>query len=425
MAKILINSKEGAGAWFSLRLLEEGHSVDYYLKNQKFDCVLGGICPEPMDKVPDFSKYDLSIFDVTGMPKLAEQSLLQTPTIGDGDLQSELEDNRLLGIEVMEQVGINVPFYEHFDDLNSAKRFVRKTDKRFVFKPFSTSGQEQDTATTYVSKSAEDMLRYMDRLSDFSKGAEFILQEVVQGTEISTEAWFNGEEFFLINSTLEEKKLMNDGKGPNTGCSGNLVWTYRAGTGNPLIFVEGLSRMKDFLQQYNYRGMIDLNTIVGPDKLYGLEWTPRFGYDATATLFALISSNLGDFLGAIASGARPEYEVRSLYASAIRLSIPPYPTEVNGKHPEEVPIEGIEPDACTKDCYLYDACLNRDGDLVTCGVSGLVAVPICTGETIEQSFSRCYSKVESINIPDMQYRTDLKTATLKRYSELDRQGWLS
>lgn len=424
MAKILINSKEGAGAWFSLRLLAEGHSVDYYLKNQKFDCVLGGIAPEPKDKVPDFSKYDLSLFDCTGMPKLAEQSTLQTPTIGDGNLQSELEDNRLLGIEVMEQVGINVPEYESFNDLNSAKRYIRKTNKRYVYKPFSAPGREQDTATTYVSKSAEDMLKYLDRLSQLSKGAEFLLQEVVQGTEISTEAWFNGEDFFLINSTLEEKKLMNDGKGPNTGCSGNLVWTYRSGTGNPLVFVEGLSKMKDFLKQYNYHGMIDLNTIVG-DKLYGLEWTPRFGYDATATLFALISSNLGDFLGAVASGAEPEYEIRNLFATGIRLSIPPYPSEIQGKHPEEVPIEGLEPDDCIKDCYLYDACLDRDGDLVTCGVSGLVAVPICTGETIEQSFSRCYSKIEKINIPDMMYRTDLKDAICKRYCALDREGWLS
>jgi len=425
MAKIILNSKEGAGAWFSLRLLEEGHAVDYYLKDQKYACVLGGLCPEPQDKVPDFVKYDLSLFDCTGMPKLAEQSASLTPTIGDGDLQSELEDNRLLGIEVMEEVGINVPPYEHFNDLSEARRFIKKTNKQYVFKPFSSSKTEQDTATTYVARSAEDLLRYLDRLSIASKGVEFILQEVIQGTEISTEAWFNGKDFFLINSTLEEKKLMNDGKGPNTGCAGNLVWTYKAGTGNPLIFVEGLVKMKDFLQQYNYHGMIDLNTIVNDDNLYGLEWTPRFGYDAAATLFALITSNLGDFLGAVASGATPEYEIRGLFSSSVRLSIPPYPTEIKGKHPEGIPIEGLKPEDCTKNCYLYDACLDRRSDLVTCGVSGLVAVPICVGESIEQSFGRCYHKIEQINIPDMMYRTDLRKTTCERFSILERQGWLS
>ena len=88
MAKIVLCSKDGYGAWFVLRLLEEGHSVNYYLKDQKKDCVLGGLVPEPMDKVPDFAKYDLAIFDVTGMPRVAEEAATRCPTIGDGNLQS-------------------------------------------------------------------------------------------------------------------------------------------------------------------------------------------------------------------------------------------------------------------------------------------------------------------------------------------------
>jgi len=82
VAKIVLCSKDGYGAWFVLRLLEEGHSVNYYLKDQKKDCVLGGLVPEPMDKVPDFAKYDLAIFDVTGMPRVAEEAATRCPTIG-------------------------------------------------------------------------------------------------------------------------------------------------------------------------------------------------------------------------------------------------------------------------------------------------------------------------------------------------------
>jgi phosphoribosylamine--glycine ligase len=425
VAKIIICSKNGFGAWFALRLQAESHSVDYYLKDQKYVGVLCGICPEPQDKEPQFSNYDLSLFDSTGLPAMAERSLAQTPTIGDGDFQSELEDNRLFGLEVMEEVGINVPPYEHFTNLGSAKRYIRRYNKRYVYKPFSTSKKDQDTATTYVSKSAEDMLRYLDKLSEAAQGAEFILQEFIPGVEISTEAWFNGEEFFLVNSTLEEKKLMNDNKGPNTGCAGNLVWTYSNSTSNPLIFVEGLGKMKDYLSDYKFRGMIDLNTIVAESGLYGLEWTPRFGYDASATLFALISSGLGDFLGAIASGATPFYEIRGCFAASARLSIPPYPSEIKGKHPEGIPIQGLDPDDCMRSCYLYDACLDNNGNLVTCGISGLVAAPIACGFTIEEAYSKCYDCVDKVQIPDMMYRTDLLKSTSKRYYELEKRGWLS
>jgi phosphoribosylamine---glycine ligase len=420
MPKIVLCSYTGYGASFLLRLLEEGHSVDYYLSDDKYGKVLEGIIPEYTDKTPDFSKYDLALFDLTGKPELAESASKKCPVIGDGDFQSEIEDDRLLGIEIMEQCGINVPEYEVFDDLGAAKRFIKKTGKRYVFKPFG--GQSQDTASTYVSKDADDLLAYLDKLSSATKGMQFILQEVVQGIEISTEAYFNGEDFYLVNATLEEKKFMNDNKGPNTGCAGNLVWTYDH---EPYVFREGLGKMKDFLKQYKFRGMIDLNTIVSATQLYGLEWTPRFGYDASYTLYSLISSDLGNFLTAIGSGAQPYLETSGRFASAVRISIPPYPSEILGKHPEEIPIEGIEEHECVKDCYLYDACLDESGSLVTAGVSGLIAVPTAIGSSISESFSRLYGKVDRIQIPNMQYRTDLEASVSRRYKILDSQGWIS
>lgn len=420
MAKILIVSREGLGAWFSLRLLEEGNSVDVWIQKSYYQGVLSNIIPKVLTDKPNFSAYDLILFDVTGTPKLAEEALLASPTLGDGNLHCQLEDDRLFGIEVMENVGINVPFYEAFDDIGEAKRFIRKTNKRFVFKP---SGDNQSTATTYVSKDAEDLLRYLEKVSASSKGSEFILQEVVNGTEISTEAYFNGTDFFLLNGTLEEKKFMNGRLGPNTGCSGNLVWMYNS-IKPPAIFRHGLGKMKDFLQQYGFRGMIDLNTIVTESQIYGLEWTPRFGYDASATIFSRIESPLGDFLGNVATGNPGNATTGSPFAASVRISIPPYPSEIKGEHPESIPIEGVEEDECIKDCYLYDCTLDNNGELVSAGVSGFIMAPIAGGESIAQSFGRSYSKVDKIHIPDMQYRTDLEEMITARYNKLDRQGWL-
>lgn len=422
MAKILIATYTGYGNWFSLQLEQEGHDVDiWYIDHYDDYCmVLDGLVKRPSKAKPVFSKYDLVLFDLTGRPKIAEEVMAAgVACIGDGDFNSEIEEDRLLGIQIMEQCGIGVPFYETFNDLGDARRFIRKTNKRFVFKP--NGGQDQDTASTYVSKSADDMLRYLDKLAGTTKGVEFILQEVVSGTEISTEAWFNGEEFFLINATLEEKKFMNDNKGPNTGCAGNLVWLYDQ-INPPLIFREGLGKLKNFLQQYNYRGMIDLNTIVNDREMFGLEWTPRFGYDASATLYACIN-NVGDFFGAIGSGSRPEFDTISNYSAGIRLSIPPYPSEIKNKHPEEIPIEGIEDDDILKKCFLYDCCCDGD-NLFTAGVNGMVAVPISTGNTPQEAWGRVYEKVKKISIPDMQYRTDLEHSTMSRYKILASQGWL-
>ena len=412
------------GSWFSLQLEEEGHSVDIWLCDNydDYDMVLSGLIKRPLKAKPDFKKYDLVLFDLTGRPNIAENIMKEgVPVLGDGDFNSEIEENRMLGIEIMEQCGIGVPFYETFDDLSGAKSFIKKTNKRYVFKP--DGGQEQDTASTYVSESADDLLHYLNRLGSLSKGTKFILQEVVQGTEVSTEAWFNGQDFYLINGTLEEKKFMNGNKGPNTGCSGNLVWIYDE-MNPPLVFREGLLKMKDFLQGVGFRGMIDLNTIVdGNGNLYGLEWTPRFGYDASATLYSCVN-NLGDFLGAISTGQEPNTSFSNNFAASIRLSIPPYPSEIKNKHPEEVPIQGIQEDDIIKHCFLYDCCIDDRGDMVTAGVNGLVACPIRAADTARNAWAKVQEVIKGIKIPDMQFRTDLEECTMKRYEILAKQGWL-
>lgn len=410
-------SYSGYGSWFTLRLLDEGHEVDYYLLEKKYSKILQGIAPDPIYHKPDFSKYDLILFDLTGHPKLAEEAITIAPTLGDSDLADILENDRVFGIEVMEKYGIEVPPYEVFHDTESAKKFVSETKKRYVFKP--SGGQRQETASTYVSESSEDLIRYLDQLEKLSHGAEFILQEVVEGIEISTEAWFNGEEFFLVNGTLEEKKFMNDRIGPNTGCAGNLVWTYGQ---EPRIFERGLGLLKPFLQESGYRGMIDLNTIASRNHLYGLEWTPRFGYDAAATLFSTISSDLGEFLLAIASGNSSNVELGSSYAASTRLSIPPYPSECPGYYREDIPIGGIEPKDI-EGIYLYDAKLNDD-ELVTAGCSGFICAPIGTGRSIEESWSAVKEKNNKIKIPDKQFRTDLYRHTKERYEALSKLGWL-
>jgi phosphoribosylamine--glycine ligase len=440
MARILMCSYSGYGAWFMARLIEEGHSVDYFLdaplefrkKPNPIHNIGRGIIPPPLaigKDEPEFSKYDLVLFDLTGREGRAERSLEQTPTMGDGQVHKTLEENRNLALEIMKSSDIAVPEWEVFDDVNEAKKFIKKTKKRYVFKP--NGGQEQDTATTYVSKDYKDLLTFLDELSKESKGAEFILQEFVTGTEVSCEAWFNGSDFTLINNTLEEKKLMNDGLGPATGCAGNIVWVTEHPRGNKL-FREGVEKLKSFFTYGSYKGMIDLNCIVTDEKLYGIEFTPRFGYDATSTLFALINSNLGDFLSSIAAGERASYTLSGAFAASIRLSIPPYPTEVPGKHPQGIEIKGFPKDIETlsRFYYTYDVMLDESSRkkseprFTTAGASGFITSPIALGDSVIGTLESAKQLAEKFHIPNLQYRTDLAGRLDKRYRELGGMGWL-
>lgn len=429
--KIALSSYSGYGAWFALRLQLEGHKVDYYLSLPQYQDILGGLVSPKIVKLdhrrnevgfPEYKKYDLSLFDLTGRKFQANHSLKQCPTIGDGIWHCIMEDDRMQGIKMMEAANVNVPPYEEFADVNAAKSFIKKTDKRYVYKP--NGGQDQDAATTYVSKSAEDLLQVIDKVFASSKGTPFVLQEFIEGTECSVEGWFNGQDFYCLNCTIEDKKFMCDNIGPNTGCSGNLVFTLGS---KARIFVEGLEKCKNVLASIGFQGMIDLNSILTETQLYGLEWTPRFGYDASATLACMYGGDYGELLRRTASGEVPEQSWKAEFGASVRITIPPYPTEIRLPKLQGVPIEGIDlndPEEMLK-TYMYDVKVSKKDHLECAGVNGLLLCPIETGSSSTEAFQKLKARVKKIQVPDMQYRSDIQKSTLERYMKLDEQGWFS
>jgi len=413
-----------------LRLMREGHECDWFLLTDEENetRILRGLVPPLLEKPPkteSLSLYDLIIFDSTGHPDEAEECRKYAPVIGDGALNSRLEDDRLFGIEVMEACGISVPHYQAFQSPDEARAFLEERPRRYVYKAFTPeSGEEQDSDTTYVSESAEDMADCLDQLFKDSMQQPFLLQEFVEGVECAANGYFDGQEFHFLTHTIEEKKFMDGGYGPNTGCSGNLI--YLPNGRNRLIW-EGILKLTPFLRDHNYRGMVDLNTIVNEEHVYGLEFTPRFGYDSSASEFAMLVGNLGVFLWNIATGPKdfdPCPPMYHSFSASTRYTIPPYPEEVHGKHPKNLPIKGVDIEKAWKYYYLWDAMLDKGEQLVTAGTTGIVCCPIASGLTPEGAWEGVYRLSKNLKIPNMQCRTDLKDSTIERFKKVKEMGWL-
>ena len=414
--------------------MEEGHSCDWYFVEDPKPAekrVMRGLIPTPLDAQPDFTKYDLIIFDCTGHGAIADEARKVAPTIGDSSFASRLEDDRMFGIQCMEASGIEVPRYDAFDAPEKARKFIEKNPTRYVYKPFEIPGEEdQDASATYVSDSAEDMLKRLDQLFEQTMGAPFLLQEVVDGIEIATEAWFDGEQFFFHNHTIEKKKLMAGDYGPNTGCAGNLVWNTQPNR----LFKQGLGMAAQMLADNGFHGMIDLNTIVCRNHAYGLEWTPRFGYDASASIFCTIQEHeqhFSEFLYAIATGPigyNNNYPVlRAKYAASSRFSLPPYPEEMPGRHQKGIPIKGIQYNDVFHHWFLYDAMVDpqaEDFSLMTAGTTGFVCCPIAPGHTAEGAWRGVKDLCKNLKFANMQVRDDLEEATAKVYCDVQEYGWI-
>lgn len=417
MPRFNLISKDGDGVGFAIRLQNEGNDVRVFIETDAASPVGDGLIP----KVGSINEMlldadtarDIFIFDLTGDGIAADYIRdLGFTVIGDSRLASRLEHDRDYGLEVMEKAGIQIPESTHFTSFDDAREFVESnSNEKLVYKPSNLLG---DKSPSHVAYNAEDMLQLLDNVENEVAMAnpEFVLQSFHAGIALSTEIWFDGSIALpLMNHTLERKELMNGNLGPSGGCTGNLVWACDDGEEKKCPLCKEAQKLIPFLKENSYHGPIDLNVIVAEDGsgVYGLEFTPRIGYDATPTLlWQLIDGDVGHFLGDISRrqyGTNSPIIKRGGFGAGLRLTIPPWPTEKYTAD-ADIPIFGLSPKDL-EDVYLYNVKKGERTALASAGVWGILMLFTGSGDSAKKAFKMPQKLAEDIHVSNKQYRTDL------------------
>lgn len=402
--RFLMISLKGDGLGLALRLREAGHKVGAHIRGKAEKGNYDGLI-EKVDKFEDFlTKDTIVIFDSSGGGKTADRLRAKGHYVfAGGVFNDNLEIDRELAFELMTQAGIKVPDYKIFYNWEEAKSYVKTHNKRVVFKP--TGKMSEDSAVgSYVSSDPDDMITMFDYFAKISHlPPEFILQDFVEGVAVSTEGWFNGHEWMEpFNQTIEHKQMMQDDLGPSSGCAFNIVW--RLNNTNRIV-EEGIKLMGPLLHDYDYIGPLDLNAVVNDQGVWALEFTPRFGYDAFPSLLELVDTDLGEVIAKMARGEQPdELPLKDGFASAVRVSVPPHPSE-EFRHEGGVPIQGLTKQDRAH-MYFFEVRLDEEDRLVTSYGGGAVAAITGLAPTIQQAFNTPYEIAKRLRIPEKQYRPD-------------------
>lgn len=399
--KFFIISSDGDGVGLALRLQDEGHDVSIWVQNDKAAKRGSGLLARA---TPDSITQDtVVIADVTGSGAICDAIAESgVAVIGGSAVADKLEKDRRYAEAVMRETGIKTPKTKYFTDWASAHAFVEKSDARLVFKP---EGELSGVVPSYVSSDQEDMLEMLDVYAAASTKSvpSFALQEFIEGTCVSTECWFNGFDFVLpFNHTIERKQLMNGDIGPSGGCTGNVVWS--CDDEDCPVCDATAAKMGEFLSSVRFCGPIDVNAVVSEGGVFGLEFTPRFGYDAMPTLLcSLLDQPIGELLDGVARASIDEMSLRSGFAAGIRVTVPPWPLEEEHKS-TGLPLRGLRK---FDSFYPYDVMKSIEGNLCTSGGFNITGVALGYGGSIEESFSEARRIADKLRLPNKQYRTDL------------------
>jgi phosphoribosylamine--glycine ligase len=419
-------SETADGMGFADRITREGYDVRMWIRASDAKSIGDRI----VEKVGDMEDLihdadpgeDIYVFDVSGNGVVADYLTNRGFAVLGGSLLADrLERDRAFGYSVMQRCEIDIPETQSFTSFEKAIEFVEEhNDIRWVYKP---SKQLGDMSPSHVSYDAEDLIKMLDGISREvdTVSPQFELQAFEKGIAFSTELWFQNGEFIapLTNHTLERKELMNDDLGPSGGCLGNLVWFC-----DGCKVCETAKQLVPWAERNRYHGMLDLNVIVRKRDggISGLEFTPRFGYDASPTLFwELVQGDLGAFFADAARGRVRRLDLRDGFAGALRVTIPPWPTEKYTAE-EGVPIRGLEKRVEERNFYLYNVKRDDEEQLVSAGAWGIIGLFTSHSVNPKRALAKPLDWCKELKLKNKQYRTDLEKQFTEDIEKLESAG---
>jgi phosphoribosylamine--glycine ligase len=237
-------------------------------------------------------------------------------------------------------------------------------------------------------------------------------------------SFFNGSDFLEpANLDWEHKRFFPGDLGELTGEMGTVV-TYR---GAEKIFDATLRHLAQKLRSSGYCGYINLNTIVNDEGVWPLEFTCRFGYPGFPILDALHEDRWDEIFARMISRGETKFRTYDGYSVGVVMTVPPFPYSQGYENlGKGVPISFSEDMTDEdRDAVHYGEVSIRDGQLVTAGVIGYIAVVTGRGETVDAARENAYRVVNKIVIPQGRYRNDIGERVMREsLGDLQRLGWL-
>lgn len=325
--------------------------------------------------------------------------------LGPSAAAAALEGSKAFAKEICAAAGAPTARWARFHGAEAARAHVLREGAPIVVKADGLAAGKGVT----VAETEAEALEAIDSL--FASGqAQLILEERLEGEEVSFFVLADGETALPLLAIQDHKRVGEGDTGPNTGGMGAYG---PAAVFTPALQAETMERIiHPVLRTMAARGTPFsgvlfaglMLTAEGP-KL--IEFNVRFGDPECQILMTLLQSDLLDLLDSAARGELQGQTVqwRPGHALGVVVAARGYP----GLPAAGGEIRGID----TCGALVFQAGTRREGDrLVAAG--GRVLTVVGEGQTLAQAASEAYAAIERISFADALFRRDIGWRELAR-----------
>jgi phosphoribosylamine---glycine ligase len=319
---------------------------------------------------------------------------------------AQIEASKAFAKQFMDLRLIPTASFEIFSRYEKAREYVQAHGTPIVIKASGLALGKGAYVCQTIDK-AENALReiMVDRIHE-DAGDEVVIEELLDGQEISIHALSDGEDFVLFPPAQDHKPVFDGDRGKNTGGMGTIApvpWVnaeIMQGVEKEIVrpTLHSLAQLGHPFTGLLYPGL--KMTTAGPKVL---EFNARFGDPETQSYMRLLKSDIVVILEACADGNLREVPIewQSGYACCIVLASGGYPDAYR----KGFPINGIDDAEKIPGVVLFHAGTSLNDQLVTSG--GRVLGVSATGNTLQEALDSAYQAISLINFKDMYFRRDI------------------
>jgi phosphoribosylamine--glycine ligase len=254
----------------------------------------------------------------------------------------------------------------------------------------------------FVCNTADELAAALPAVESFGGGV--MIEELLEGTEISLFALSDGRRTIPFGAAQDFKRIADGDEGPNTGGMGAYSPVPSIDTSElyaqvhePVI--EELAR-----RGAPFIGCLFAGLMITRDGPKVLEFNARFGDPETQVLMPRLRGDLLDALLGAARGDLGGVDVTLADDAAVTvvLAAPDYPERSDYAG---AAIRGLEEAEATGALVFQGGTAVRDGRVITNG--GRILSVTATGETIREARRRAYAAVDLVSFDGAQYRSDI------------------
>jgi phosphoribosylamine--glycine ligase len=380
------------------------------------ECV--NIAAEDLPKLLAFAqekKIDLTVMGPDNPLALGIVDLFQKNGLriwGPNQKAAQFEASKVFSQGFMEQYGIPTARGGTFSDAAGAKKFAESLGGKCAVKADGLAlgkGVLVCANMPEASKAIDEIL--VDKAFG-AAGAKIVIQEFLEGVEISLHALCDGKTAKLFPTSQDHKRALDGDKGLNTGGMGTYSPTpfldqAQLNEVGRLILAPWLKGCMS--EDIDYRGILYPGIILTKNGPRVIEFNARFGDPETQVYLTRLENDLVELLDACVNGTlgRMELKWSPMASVCVVMASGGYPVSyAKGKA-----ISGLEEAAKLPNTKVFHAGTAKARDqIVTNG--GRVLGVTSWGKDLKSAQAAAYVAVERIHFEGAQFRRDIGAKAL-------------